>query len=98
MCIRDSPQQGLTVDVECGPPDVLAFEFGPPHSSANALHDQRAFQLGDGADDDNHRPAQWAGGIELFPEADELDVPVVQLVEYFQEVPDGACNPVARPD
>ena len=30
--------------------------------------------------------AQRAAGIELFAEADELDVEVVQLVQYFQEV------------
>ena len=36
-------------------------------------------------------------GIELFAEADELDVQVVQLVQYFQKVADGARQTVTGP-
>ena len=51
----------------------------------------------DGADDDDDGTAQWAARVQLFTEASELDVEVVQLVEYFQKVADGACDAIARP-
>ncbi len=54
--------------------DVLAFETGAPHAGAHPLDDQVAFQFGDGADDDDDGPAQRAAGVDIFPEADVLDV------------------------
>ena len=37
--------------------DVAAFEAGSPHAGADALNDQVAFELGDGADDHYDGPA-----------------------------------------
>ena len=68
------------------PADALAFEPGAPHAGAHPFDDQAAFQFGDGADDHHDGPAQRAGGVDIFPEADELDFDAVQLVEYFKEV------------
>ena len=51
-----------------------------------------AFELGDGADDDDDGPAQRAAGVDIFPEADELDSDPVQLVEHIQ----GSASPTGR--
>ncbi len=61
--------------------DVLAFEPGAPHAGAYPLDDQVAFQFGNGADDDHDDPAQRAAGIDIFPEADVLDVQPAQFVQ-----------------
>ena len=45
-----------------------------PHAGAHSFDDQAAFQLSDGADDDNNRPAQWVAGVDLLSEADVFDV------------------------
>jgi hypothetical protein len=49
------------------------------------LDDQIAFKLGDGADDDHDRAAQRAACVDLFAEADELDVQAIQLIEDLEE-------------
>src|ERR1022692_1269736 len=66
--------------------DVLSFEAGAPHAGAHSLDDQVALEFGDGADDDNDSPAQWAGGIDAFPEGDELDLESAQFIQNLQEV------------
>ena len=60
------PQDGIEVQVE--------RQAGAPHAGTNPLDDQVAFQFRDGADDDHYGAAQWSAGIDLFAEADELDV------------------------
>ncbi len=62
------------IDVQWPAPDMLALELGAPHAGAHPLDDQVAFQFGDGADDDHHRPAQRSARVDIFPEADELDL------------------------
>jgi hypothetical protein len=54
--------------------DVAAFELGSPHPGADSFDDQAALQLRDGSDDHHDRSSQWAGGVDLFAEADELSV------------------------
>jgi hypothetical protein len=54
--------------------DVLAFKAGAPHAGAHPLDDQVTFQFGNCADDDHDGPAQRAAGIDIFPEADVLDL------------------------
>ena len=66
--------------------DVLAFKPGAPHAGAHSLDNQVAFELCDGADDDHDGPAQRAGSVDVFPEADELNLETVELVEDFEEV------------
>ncbi len=66
--------------------DVPAFEPGSAHAGAHSLDDQVAFELGDRTDDDDDGPAQRAGRVDLFAEADELDIDAVQLVQDFEEV------------
>ena len=57
-----------------------------------------AFEFGDRADDDDDGPAQRAAGVDLFPEADELDSDPVEFVEYIQEVLHRPGDSVASPD
>lgn len=91
-------ENGRSVDIEWTAADVSAFELGAPHAGAHPLDDKISFQLGDGADDDDHGAAEWTAGIEIFPEADVLDVQPVQLVEDFEEVTSRSGQPIAGPD
>ena len=91
-------ENGGAIDVEWGAADVAAFELGAAHAGPDPLDDQVAFQLGDGADDDDDGAAQRAAGVDVLAEADELDVEVVQFVEHFQEVTHGAGHAIAGPD
>jgi len=77
----------LAIDGDGLPADVPAFEPGPPHAGAHPLDDQVAFKLRDRTDDDDDGPAQRAGRVDIFPEADELDVQVVERVQDFEQVP-----------
>ena len=95
VCLRDLTEtlttlpiikDGGVIELEPFSSDVTAFELGAPHAGANALDDQVAFEFRDGADDHNDSPAQRTPSIDLLPEAYELDVQPVQLVEYFEEV------------
>jgi hypothetical protein len=64
----------------------LTHAPGAPHAGAYPLDDQVAFQLGDSADDDDDGPAQRSAGVDVLPEADELDLQPVQLVQNIEEV------------
>jgi hypothetical protein len=77
---------------------MRTVEPGTPHAGAHSLDDQVTLKFSDRSDDDHDGSAQRAGRIDIFTEADELDVEPVQLVEHFEEVPGGACDPIARPD
>ena len=67
-------------------PDMPAFELGSPHPGAHPLDDKAALQLRDGADDHHDRSSQRTAGVDLFAEADELDVQSDQLVQHLEEV------------
>jgi len=54
--------------------DVLAFEPGASHAGAHPLDNQIAFELGNCADDDHDGSAQRAARVDIFPEADVLDL------------------------
>ena len=73
----------LAVENQRWASDRPAFQAGAPHAGAHPLDDQVAFQFGDGADDHHDSPAQWAAGVDLLAEADELDAQTVQLVEHL---------------
>ena len=77
-----------TIDVQWPAPDMPALELGAPHAGAHPLDDQVAFQLGDGTDDDHHRPAQRSAGVDIFPEADELNLYMIEFVQDLEEVAD----------
>jgi hypothetical protein len=68
------PEDGDAVEVQWLASDVLALELGPPHAGADPLDDETPLELGDDPDDHDDRPAQRASGVDLFAEADELDV------------------------
>jgi hypothetical protein len=53
---------------------------------AHSLDDETALEFCDCTDDDHNGPTQWAAGVDLLSEADELDVESAQLVQDFQEV------------
>ena len=89
---------GFAVDFDGLTTDVASFEAGAPHAGADPLDDQIAFKFSNRSDDHDDGPAQRAGRVDIFAEADELDVEPVQLVEDLEEMPGGACDPIARPD
>jgi hypothetical protein len=91
-------QDGSAIEDECRAPDVAAFEFRAAHAGANSLDDQAALEFGDGADDHNDGPSQWAAGVDLLSEADELDIQPVQFVEYLEEVLGRPGDSIAGPD
>src|ERR1019366_10715445 len=63
---------GGTIEYQSFPPDMPAFELGPPHAGAHSLDDETALQLCDRADDDDDRPAQRTAGVDRFAEANEI--------------------------
>jgi len=66
--------------------DLTALKMGAPHAGTHPLDDEIAFQLGDCADDDHDVPAQRAAGVDVFLEADVLDLETTELVQDFEEV------------
>src|SRR5665213_3364439 len=78
--------------------DLAPFELGAAHACPHALDDEAALQFSDGPDDDYNGPAQRSAGVDLFAEADELDVQPVQLVQDFEEVLNRPGDPVRSPD
>ena len=56
------------------------FELCAPHAGTHPLDDQVALEFSDRPDDDHNGPAQGPSGVDLFTEADELDIEPVQLV------------------
>jgi len=88
----------IVVEFQRTTSDRTAFELGPPHAGTNPLYDQAAFQFSDRSDDNYDGPSQRTAGIDLLPEADELDVQSVQIIQNIEEVPSGACDPIACPD
>jgi hypothetical protein len=91
------PYNGNMIDVERAASDVSTLKPSPAHSCADPFDDQIPFQLGDRPDDDDDGPAQRAAGIQVLPEADELDAEMVEFVENLEEVPDGPGDPVRGP-
>ena len=79
-------KDGAAIEVQRLASDVPAFEAGPAHAGADPLDDQVALQFRDRSDDDHDGPAQRAAGVDVFPEADELDLETVELVENIEEV------------
>ena len=73
----------FAVEHECRTSDVLTFQAGASHTGTHPLDDQAPFQFCDATDDHHDSPAQWAAGVDLLAEADELDAQTVQLVEHL---------------
>ena len=91
-------QDGLPIEIKRRPADVPAFKPCTAHSGANSFDDEVAFEFGDGSDDHHNGPSQRAVGVDVLPEADELDPETVHLVEHFQQMPGRPRNAIARPD
>jgi hypothetical protein len=36
--------------------------------------------------------------VSMFAEGNELDVQPIEIIQDVEEVPSGACDPIARPD
>ena len=68
------------IELERRSTDGPALEARPPHAGLDPLDDQVAFEFCDGADDDHDGPAQRAGCVDFFPEADVLDSNAVLVV------------------
>src|SRR5689334_4269531 len=82
------PVNGFAVDVERLAADVPAFELGAAHTATHPFDDQVAFQFGDRTDDDDDGAPERATTVDVFPEADELDIEVAKFIERLQEVAD----------
>jgi len=98
LTVLPVPQDGGPIENQRFSSDVPSFKLCPPHSGAHSLDDEAALQLGDGANDHHDRSSQWTAGVDLLPEADELDVEPVQLIEHFEEVLRGPGDSVTSPD
>ncbi len=91
-------EDGFAIHFDRFSADVPSFEAGPAHAGADPLDNQVALQLGYGADDDDDGPTQRAGCVDRLAERDELDVRPVQFVQYFEELPYRAGDPIRGPD
>jgi hypothetical protein len=70
---------GFVVQLQWIATDVTAFEPDTAHARAGPLDNKIAFQFRDRADDEHHGSAQRAARIDLFAEANELDVEAIDL-------------------
>ena len=91
-------EDSLAIQFQRRPAQLAALEPGAPHAGAHPLDDQRTFQFRDGADDDDDGAAQRAARVNLFAEADELDLQVIQLIQHLQEVGHRPGDAVEGPD
>jgi hypothetical protein len=91
------PEDCNPVDLEWTSADVPALQPGATHSCPYPFDDEIALQFGDRSDDDDDGPSERAAGIEILPEANELDAEVVEFVQHFEEVPHGPGDPVRSP-
>src|SRR5579872_1441369 len=107
MCLRDLTKTESAVAVASNAgfiedqgiaTDVTAFESRAAHAGTDTFNDQIALQLGDGADDHEHGPAERSAGVDVFPEGYELDVTMLQLVDDFEEVAHAAGQAIESPD
>src|SRR4051794_29639147 len=78
--------------------DGSAFELSSPHAGTDSFDDQAAFQFSDRSDDNHDGTPQRSSGVNLFSEADELDVQPIEIIQHIEEVTSGACDAIARPD
>ena len=91
------PKNSDPVDLDWTPADMPALQPCAAHSCSHPCDDKVAFQFFDGADDDDDGPPQWATRVEVLPEADELDLQMVESIQHLEEVPDGPGDPVRSP-
>ena len=91
-------EDGFAVEFQGPAADVASLEAGAPHPGADPLDDEIAFEFGDGGDDHVDGTPQWAAGVDLLSEADELDAVAVQLVKHFEVMLHRAGDPVRGPD
>jgi hypothetical protein len=107
MCIGDLSKaesantvadDSSAIDFEWSTSDPSAFELRSAHARSDPLDNKVALELGDGSDDDDHRSTERTTGVDVLAEADELDVVVAEIIEYFEEVADGASDAIEGPD
>ncbi len=95
MPVRTLPKHRGVIDIERPPANVPAFESGEAHSSPHPFDDQRAFQFGDGGDDDFNSAAwikqhyHWSAIIQGIV---SFDPTVVMLIATVLLI----LTPVAR--
>ena len=65
---------GGAVQYQRGSTDSLTVETGAPHASSYSFDDERAFEFGDGADDDDDGTTQRAAGVDIFSERHIFDI------------------------
>ena len=88
----------ITIQRQRSSTDAETFQACAAHAGADPFDDQSTFELSDRGDDHDDGSSERTAGIDVFPEAEELDFDSVQLVEDLEEVPGRAGEAIARPD
>src|SRR2546426_717625 len=78
------------VDSQSWPTEPRAFCSRSSKAGLHSFDNQRPLQLRDGGDDREDRLAESRARINLFAEADEFHVEMVEQVECFHEVTHGS--------
>ena len=68
------------------------------HIVPDSLGDSFPFQLGKDGRDIHHGPAHGRGRVELFPNGNEVDVPVTQILNELGKIADVAADAVEAVD
>ena len=93
VAIRDNL---CPVDAERRSTDSSAFQLRSAHSCSNPFDDQTFLKLRNRTHNHDYRTAQRASRVNIFAQANELDVEVAQFVEYFQEMANASRHPIER--
>lgn len=86
----------LPVDIQRCTPNLSSLKACSPHACLDSLDDGLPLDLSNRSDDNYHRSTKWATGVNVLPQADELNAKVVEFVENFQEVAHIPSNSVER--
>jgi hypothetical protein len=85
-----------SIDLERRTTYSSTFQFRSSHPGFDSFDDQTLLELGNRTHNHDDRSTQWTGRVDIFADADELDLEVVQLVEHFQEMADISSDAVKR--
>ena len=73
-------QYRITVNAQGRTPNLTTLQTCPPHTCLDSLHDGLLFNLSNRPNNDDHRSAKRASGVNVLPQAEELDAKMVQFV------------------
>lgn len=90
---RTDTPEFLLVHVDLRSAFKASFLLCDQHAFFGALPDAVALELGQSAENRQHKLSLRRGGIDGFPEAYKCDVFLLQLVDDKQQIPCIACDP-----